>query len=126
VFDDLGIVDRVIANGRMAMPMRSTAPDGQVTVSDTETLGDRSDVAYQATLITPEWRIEALRLAEFCGTVEFGTVFLSLEQSDETVSALTVKGGETEAITATSATIIRISPRVSPSKAVPACLRTRL
>ena len=32
VFADLGIVDRVIANGRMAMPIRSTAPDGQVTL----------------------------------------------------------------------------------------------
>jgi 2-polyprenyl-6-methoxyphenol hydroxylase-like FAD-dependent oxidoreductase len=26
VFDDLGVVDRVIANGRMSMPIRKTAP----------------------------------------------------------------------------------------------------
>ena len=31
LFGDLGIVDRVIAHGRMAMPIRSTAPDGRVT-----------------------------------------------------------------------------------------------
>ncbi len=30
-FEDLGIIDRVLANGRMAMPMNSTALDGQVT-----------------------------------------------------------------------------------------------
>ena len=32
VFDDLGIVDRVLAHGQMAMPIRSTAPDGQVSL----------------------------------------------------------------------------------------------
>lgn len=28
VFEDLSVVDRVLAHGRMAMPMRSTAADG--------------------------------------------------------------------------------------------------
>src|ERR1700749_4435900 len=46
VFDDLGIVDRVLANGRMAMPTRSTGPDGQVTLGGTETLGERPDIPY--------------------------------------------------------------------------------
>ena len=32
VFDDLGIGERVLAHGRMAMPICSTAPDGQVTL----------------------------------------------------------------------------------------------
>ncbi len=32
VFDDLGIVERVLAHGRMAMPIRSTAADGRVTL----------------------------------------------------------------------------------------------
>ncbi|MCG5468895.1 FAD-dependent oxidoreductase [Micromonospora sp. LAH09] len=103
VFDDLGIVERVIANGRMAMPIRSTAPDGRVTLSGAETLKDRPDVPYPASLITPEWRVEEalrLRLAELGGTVEFGTALHSFEQSDEGVSAVVVSGGETEAITA--------------------------
>ena len=73
VFDDLGIVDGVIARGRMAMPIRSTAPDGQVTLGGTYTLRDRPDIPYPASLITPEWRIEEalrLRLAErLCGRV---------------------------------------------------------
>ena len=90
VFDDLGIVDRVMANGRMPMPMRSTGPDGRVKEIVTETLGDRPDVPYSATLITPEWRVEEalrLRLMELGGTVEFGTAFSSFDQSEESVAA---------------------------------------
>src|ERR1700691_1938935 len=60
VFEDLGIADRVIANGRMAMPMLSTAPDGQVTLggAEPEELRDRPDIPYTTSLITPEWRVE--------------------------------------------------------------------
>src|SRR3954463_12283509 len=36
VFGDLGIVERVMSNGRMAMPIRSTAPDGTVTLGGAE------------------------------------------------------------------------------------------
>jgi len=103
VFDDLDIVDRVLAHGRMAMPIRSTAPDGQVTPAGTETLGDRPDIPYPASLITPEWRVEEalrLRLAELGGAVEFGTAVVGFEQSDEDVSVVLVKNGETETVTA--------------------------
>ena len=105
VFGDLGIVDRVIANGRMAMPMLSTAPDGQVTLggAEPEALRDRPDIPYTTSLITPEWRVEEalrLRLAESGGAVEFGTALGSFEQSDEAVSAVVVKGGEAETVTA--------------------------
>ncbi|WP_437997890.1 FAD-dependent monooxygenase [Sorangium sp. So ce185] len=60
VFDDLGIVDRVIAHGRMAMPILSTAPHGRVTLGGAipETLKGRSDIPYPASLITPQWRTE--------------------------------------------------------------------
>lgn len=103
VFDDLGIVDRVLANGRMAMPIRSTAPDGQVTSSGTETLAGRPDIPYVASLITPEWRIEEalrLRLAEMGGEVEFGTALAGFEQTEEAVEAMVVRGGKTETVTA--------------------------
>jgi 2-polyprenyl-6-methoxyphenol hydroxylase-like FAD-dependent oxidoreductase len=98
VFDDLGIVDRVLANGRMAMPMRSTAPDGQVTLGGAapEELTDRPDIPYPTSLITPEWRTEEalrLRLAEFGGAVEFGKSLRGFEQSEEGVTA--VVGSET-------------------------------
>lgn len=105
VFDDLGVVDRVIAYGRLAMPMRSTAPDGQVTLSggEPESLRNRPDIPYATSLITPEWRVEEalrLRLAQFGGTVEFGTTLTGFEQSDQGVSATLVMDGRAEAVTA--------------------------
>jgi 2-polyprenyl-6-methoxyphenol hydroxylase-like FAD-dependent oxidoreductase len=105
VFGNLGIVDRVIASGRMAMPIRSTAPDGQVTLGGVipETLRGRPDIPYAASLITPEWRTEEalrLRLAELGGAVEFGTALVRFEQSDEDATAVVVRGGEAETITA--------------------------
>jgi 2-polyprenyl-6-methoxyphenol hydroxylase-like FAD-dependent oxidoreductase len=105
VFDDLGIVDRVIAHGRLAMPTRSTGPDGQVTLGGAvpKELLDRPDIPYAASLITPEWRVEEalrLRLAESGGAVEFGTALSSFEQSDEGVSAVIVRRGEAETVTA--------------------------
>lgn len=105
VFDDLGIAERVIAHGRMAMPMRSIAPDGQVTLGGDipEILRNRPDIPYAASLITPQWRVEEalrLRLGELGGAVEFGAALMSFEQSDEGVSAVVVKGGEAEAVAA--------------------------
>jgi 2-polyprenyl-6-methoxyphenol hydroxylase-like FAD-dependent oxidoreductase len=106
-FDDLGIVDRVIANGRLAMPMRSTAPGGQVIQSNIEPPSVRPDIPYPTTLITPEWRVEEalrFRLAEFGGAVEFGTALESFDQSDEGVTAVIVKEGRSE--TATSCWLV--------------------
>ena len=103
VFDDLGIVERVLAHGRMAMPMRVTAPDGQVTLSGTETLEGHPGIPYLASLITPQWRIEEAlrrRLAEFGGGLEFGTVLGRFEQSEEGVTATVVRGGGAETIMA--------------------------
>jgi 2-polyprenyl-6-methoxyphenol hydroxylase-like FAD-dependent oxidoreductase len=105
VFEDLGIVERVIARGQMAMPIRSTATDGQVTLGGAvpEALKGRPDIPYAVSLITPEWRIEEalrLRLAELGGAVEFGTLLRSFEQSEAGVSAVVVKGGEAETVSA--------------------------
>jgi len=105
VFGDLGIVDRVIANGRLAMPILNTAPDGQVTQGGNvpETLKGRPEIPYATSLITPEWRIEEAlrrRLADFGGAVEFGTALGGFEQSEENVSAVVVRDGKTETVTA--------------------------
>src|SRR4051812_45513129 len=82
VFGDLGIVERVMSNGRMAMPIRSTAPDGTVTLggAEPEELRNRPDIPYTTSLLTPQWRVEEalrLRLAELGGAVEFGTLLRS-------------------------------------------------
>lgn len=101
VFEDLGIIDGVIANGRMSMPIHSTGSDGRVTVREAEPLSARPDIPYSTSLITPEWQIEEalrVRLAELGGAVEFGTALGSCTQSDREVSALVVKGGKTETV----------------------------
>jgi 2-polyprenyl-6-methoxyphenol hydroxylase-like FAD-dependent oxidoreductase len=103
VFEDLGIVDRVLAHGWMAMPMHSTAPDGRVTRGGTipQSLTNRPDIPYAASLITPEWRVEEalrLRLSEFGGAIEFGTTLVGFEQSDGGVTAQIVASGRTETL----------------------------
>ncbi|GAB3144320.1 FAD-dependent oxidoreductase [Amycolatopsis stemonae] len=102
VFDDLGVVGRVLAHGRPAMPIRTTGPDGQVSLSS-ESPESRPDIPYPAGLITPEWRVEEalrLRLAELGGAVEFGTALEGFEQSEDGVSAVVVKDGVAETVSA--------------------------
>jgi 2-polyprenyl-6-methoxyphenol hydroxylase-like FAD-dependent oxidoreductase len=105
VLDDLGIVDRVLANGRLAMPMRIFGPDGSVAETDAVTFRDRPDIPYGATLVTPEWRMEeALRelLAASGGPgPEFGTRLLEYTQDDDAVTAVLERDGITETVTAT-------------------------
>lgn len=105
VFEDLGLIDRVLAHGRLEMPLRSIGPDGRVTEggSAPASLRDRPDVPYTTSLITPEWRVEEalrLRLAELGGTVEFGTTLTGFEQSGRGVRATLTTGGRPEAIDA--------------------------
>src|ERR1700743_3862878 len=93
------------AHGRLAMPMAMTAPDGQVKVggAEPEELKNRPDIPYTTSLITPEWRTEEalrLRLAELGGAVEFGTTLDRFQQTGEGVSAVLVKDGQSEAVTA--------------------------
>ena len=76
VFDDLGIVNRVLAHGELAMPIRSTGPDGRVTLggAEPESLKNRPDIPHTTSLVTPQWRVEEvlrLRLGELGGSVEF-------------------------------------------------------
>ncbi|MBJ7902464.1 FAD-dependent oxidoreductase [Streptomyces sp. DSM 110735] len=97
VFENLGVIDRVLAHGRLAMPMHSISPDGRVTVGGAvpESLANRPDIPYATSLITPEWRTEEalrLRLAELGGAVEFGTSLVGFEQSDDGVSARVAVG----------------------------------
>jgi 2-polyprenyl-6-methoxyphenol hydroxylase-like FAD-dependent oxidoreductase len=103
MFDNLGIVDDVIAMGRLAMPIRKTALDRQVTETGTENLSTRPDVPYPTSLITPEWRVEeALRvcLTELGGAVEFDSALESFVQFQEGISVSIVKGGQAQMITA--------------------------
>lgn len=105
VFEDLGIAEHVLAHGRLAMPMHSTAPDGRVTRGGEvpPSLAGRPDIPYPASLIIPQWRTEEAlrrRLAELGGTVEFGTALAGFHQSGENVTAEVVTAGTAETVTA--------------------------
>src|SRR6201996_4100636 len=105
VFDDLGIVSRVLAHGELAMPIRSTGPDGRVTLggAEPESLKDRPDIPYTTSLVTPQWRVEEacrLRLDELGGVVEFGSRLVSFTQSGRGVSAVIDTGTRTETVEA--------------------------
>ncbi|WP_280409057.1 FAD-dependent oxidoreductase [Nocardia brasiliensis] len=98
IFEDLGIVERVIANGQMAMPMNATGPDGQVTHGGTtpEYLTDRPDIPYPASVITPQWRVEEalrIRLEELGGAVEFDTALVGYTQTEDGIAAEIVTDG---------------------------------
>lgn len=103
VFEDLGVADLIVANGRMGMPMRVTAPDGRTTVRGDQRPEPRPDMPYPTSLITPEWRIEeALRakLVELGGAVEFGSELRSFATSDEEVLATVAVRGAVETVAA--------------------------
>lgn len=105
IFEDLGIAERVLANGRMAIPMNSTGPDGRVARGGAipESLANRPDIPYAASLITPEWRVEEalrLRLEELGGVVELGTALLGFEQTDDGVAANIIADGVTTTVAA--------------------------
>ncbi|MFI7000544.1 FAD-dependent oxidoreductase [Nocardia sp. NPDC050175] len=97
IFEDLGIAERVIANGRMAMPMDSIDPHGRVTHGGAipESLANRPDIPYAASLITPQWRVEeALRLCleKLGGAVEFDTTMVGYTQAGDGITAEVVTG----------------------------------
>ncbi|RYY17943.1 MAG: 3-(3-hydroxyphenyl)propionate hydroxylase [Alphaproteobacteria bacterium] len=103
VFDDLGILDPVLANGRLGMPFKTVGLDGRAEISQAALLPSMSETPFTATLITPEWRIEEAlrtRLAELGGKVSFGSELVALEQSDVGVAATVVDDGGTQILIA--------------------------
>lgn len=100
VLEDIGCVDHVLSHGQMAMPIRSTGPDGQVSTAGGPSPEQRPDVPYPASVITPQWRTEEAlrhRLTQLGGTVEHARELRSLQQVEGSVSAVLTDGdGEEE------------------------------
>ena len=106
VLEDLAVVDRVVAKGRFAMPVRVTDPDGQVTLGGGAPAAapPHPDTPYTASLITPQWRLEEMlreRLTELGGHVEFGTELTGFVQTDHGVEATITQDGIPTRTTAT-------------------------
>jgi 2-polyprenyl-6-methoxyphenol hydroxylase-like FAD-dependent oxidoreductase len=101
LFDDLGIVDRVIANGSFDINMLQHDETGAATEVPRRYIPPRPDAPYLSTLLTPQWRVEeALRakLVELGGEVEFGVTLSSHAQDDDGVTAQLVSPESEQAV----------------------------
>lgn len=99
VFDDLGIARAMLAVGRIGMPTRVVAQNGDVSWGGDvpDHMRDRPDIPYPASLITPQWRVEQVlreRLESLGGSVEFGTELIDVEQHDDGVAAQVAVTGD--------------------------------
>ncbi|MBM7324064.1 FAD-dependent oxidoreductase [Agrobacterium sp. S2] len=91
VFEDLGILDKVVASGGVYPPMRDYRDDGSFIEKD---IGERSQATpaepYHIPLMIPQFMTEKLmreRLAELGCQVEFGSEMTGFEQDDTGVTA---------------------------------------
>lgn len=91
VFEDLGIIDRIVAAGGIYPRMREYRDDGTFVEKD---IGERADPTpaepYQLPLMIPQFLTERVmrdRLAEFGHQVEFGLELVAFEQDAECVTA---------------------------------------
>jgi 2-polyprenyl-6-methoxyphenol hydroxylase-like FAD-dependent oxidoreductase len=104
VLEDLGVIGRILANGRFHLPFRGY--DGATVLGDHDMHADRvptPDVPYASPLIIPQWRVEEIlreRLAEFGGRVELATELIGFEQNGDCVTATLRRAGGTEQLVA--------------------------
>jgi 2-polyprenyl-6-methoxyphenol hydroxylase-like FAD-dependent oxidoreductase len=104
VFDDLGIVERILSCGRFHLPFRSY--DGATVLGDrdlNEGFHPTPDTPYASSLITPQWRTEeTLRtlLESYGRKVELGSELTHIEQDEEGVTATVTTEHGTEQIRA--------------------------
>lgn len=91
VFEDLGIIDRIMAAGGVYPRMREYREDGSyVAKGMMETPEPSPDVPYFIALMIPQFITEGVmreRLGELGHHVEFGTALIDFEQGDDGVRA---------------------------------------
>ena len=97
VLEDLGVIDRTLANGRFHLPFR--AYDGATVLGEFDIHEGRfptPDVPYASSLIIPQWRVEQIlreRVAAYGGRVELATELIGFTQDSDGVTA-TLHGPE--------------------------------
>lgn len=103
VFDDLGLVDAVLADGRPYPPIRFHQGD---TTTD-RVMFEQSPVTpatpYPNLIMLPQWRTEQLlraRLAALGGAVDWGTALVALTQDETGVTATLAGPHGTETVRA--------------------------
>jgi 2-polyprenyl-6-methoxyphenol hydroxylase-like FAD-dependent oxidoreductase len=91
IFEDLGIIDRIVAAGGLYPPMREYRDDGSyIEKTMVEQREPSPDVPYFIPLMIPQFLTEGAmreRLAELGHAVEFGCKLVGLQHGDGGVSA---------------------------------------
>jgi 2-polyprenyl-6-methoxyphenol hydroxylase-like FAD-dependent oxidoreductase len=104
VFEDLGVIDRIVAAGGLYPPDRDYRDDGSFVDSFSNEISNPTPTEpYLLPLMVPQFLTEAIlrnRLAEFGAAVEFNTELKSFEQSEDEVTACVRSGVEDESIRA--------------------------
>ena len=104
VFDDLGIIDTVLATGRTEALIRSYRKGTVVWEGRmTEPVEVKPDVPYPNPYFVPQWLTEQIirdRLAELGGKVELGTELAGFTQDEDGVTATLRQGGAEQVVRA--------------------------
>jgi 2-polyprenyl-6-methoxyphenol hydroxylase-like FAD-dependent oxidoreductase len=91
IFEDLGIIDRIVAAGGLYPPQREYREDGSFTESEVVEHAEPSPAEpYHIALMVPQFLTEGVmreRLLELGRRVEFGCKLTSLEQDRDGVTA---------------------------------------
>src|ERR1700751_6076350 len=99
IFEDLGIIDRIMAVGGLYPPQREYRADGSFTESDVVEHADPTPAEpYHVALMVPQFLTEGVmreRLIELGHEVEFGCELVGLEHDEDGVTArLAGKAGQ--------------------------------
>jgi 2-polyprenyl-6-methoxyphenol hydroxylase-like FAD-dependent oxidoreductase len=99
IFEDLGIIDRIVAEGGVYPPQREYREDGSFTESEVvEHVDPTPAEPYHIALMVPQFLTEGVmreRLLELGQRVEFGCELVGLEQDQDRVTArLSGQAGE--------------------------------
>lgn len=104
IFEDLGILDKLVAIGGFYPPQREYRPDGSCTDSAVfETIAPTTAEPYHLPLLVPQFLTERVlrgRLAELGGTPQFGRSLCSFEQDADGVTAQLSGSAGTETVRA--------------------------
>lgn len=102
VFEDLGIIDRVVAAGGIYPPLRAYREDGSYTEQAMgEPHAPSPDVPYLIPLMIPQFRTEEVmreRLGELGHRVEFGCELIGFDQDVNGVDARLKRAGGEERV----------------------------
>jgi len=104
IFEDLGIIDRIVAVGGLYPPQRAHRADGGYTESDLTELRDPTPAEpYCIPLMVPQFLTEGVmreRLVELGHRPEFGRELIGFQQDESGVTARLVGGAGDEVIRA--------------------------